>query len=169
MSTWAIGSTAIFLLAILLTYSWVHRSGNDVQLVQAEQAQPTEEQQREERRRSREQTKKTLLERGKNEGKDVWQTAKLANRTNVVMRVSISTDNNWRFVMLKPNDIINLSARNNEIRVAWTNPQPKAERRQYTLTTAAIYDHQPSKDAEQKAPLNYFSVNGQNIELLCDN
>jgi hypothetical protein len=170
MSTWAIGSTAIFLLAVLLTYSWVHRSGRDVQVVQAEQAQLTEEQQREERKRSREQAKNILLARGKNEGKDVWQSAKLANRTKVIMRISVSTDNSWRYLILRPNEIITLSARNNEIRVVWEpNLSSRNDRKQDALTTEAFFDHQPSQEEEQKAPLNFFSIsNGSVIELLSE-
>jgi hypothetical protein len=63
-----------------------------------------------------------------------------------------------------------LSARNNEIRVVWEpNLSSRNDRKQDALTTEAFFDHQPSQEEEQKAPLNFFSIsNGSVIELLSE-
>jgi len=170
MSTWAIGSLSIFLIASATTYWWVQRSAAAQAISQATKSSELEI--KESKKLLREQTKKSFLERGKIEGKDVWQVARLINRTSNVIRCRISTTGgiSWRSVTLQPGAEIKLSAQNNDVTVVWNSDlSSNTQSKQYNLITEAFYDHQPTSQEEESGPVNYFNLDsGSLINLYCE-
>lgn len=169
--TWSVGSIIIFLFLTVSVLWWVRRSGLGVKTAQAETVVLNEQQQQEERRKLREETRKSLLERGKAEGKDVWQTGRLVNQTDTIIDVRTSTDGGrtWRLDRLKPNDIIAFSARNSDITVRWdSDPSYRVTNKQFILATQAFFERRPTTEEEASGPLNFFQRNESAIELYCN-